>query len=211
VLLHNANILTLDLNTIDAIVLSHPHYDHSGGLAKITPFIAHKPMYCVSDIFGNLMPQSDILKSHYTGVHFATKATEIIPGLWITKEQPTINTPLKTNEINIVAHLKGKGLVIIVGCSHHGLKTIISNAREIGNNQIHVYALVGGLHLKNSNLKEINQIIDLFKRENVKIVLPNHCTGYQAIKQFTDILCQQTEFIAKTASGTCHTGKSFEF
>ncbi len=211
VLLHNAQELNLDLATIDAFVLSHPHDDHSGGMEKVSSLISHKPMYCTSDAFGEHMPNSNVLKTQYTNVHAVTKNIEIMPGLWVTKEQPTLNSSLKTYEINLVAHLAGKGLVIIVGCAHHGLPTIIANAKQIFDNQVPVYALVGGLHLKNSSTEEIAEVIDLFTQENIQLLLPNHCTGFQPIAQLVKAMPQQTAFIAKTASGTFHSGKVFEF
>jgi 7,8-dihydropterin-6-yl-methyl-4-(beta-D-ribofuranosyl)aminobenzene 5'-phosphate synthase len=211
VLLHNAKALQLDLCVIDAFVLSHPHDDHSGGMEKVSHLIATKPMYCTSDAFGVHMPKSELLKSIYTTIHSVTQNTEIVPGLWVIQEQPTINTFQKTYEINIVAHLEGKGLVVLVGCAHHGLPTIISDAKKVFDNQVPIYALVGGLHLKNSSPEEIASIITLFTQEQIQLLLPNHCTGFQPIKQLVDAMPQQTAFIAKTASGTFHTGKTIEF
>jgi 7,8-dihydropterin-6-yl-methyl-4-(beta-D-ribofuranosyl)aminobenzene 5'-phosphate synthase len=210
-LLYNAKILNLDLNTINSFVLSHPHDDHSGGMGKISPLIATKPMFCTSDAFGIYMPQSEVLKSRYSNVHLVTENTEIIPGLWVIKERPTINTFHKTNEINIVAHLEGKGLVVIIGCAHHGLSTIIADAKKALNNKIPIYALVGGFHLKNSSPEEVASVIDLFRKEQIQLLLPNHCTGFGAVKQLVDAMPQQTAFISKTASGTFHTCKTFEF
>jgi 7,8-dihydropterin-6-yl-methyl-4-(beta-D-ribofuranosyl)aminobenzene 5'-phosphate synthase len=210
VLLHNAKTLNFDLNTIDAFVLSHPHDDHSGGMEKVSHLIANKPMYCTSDAFGVHMPKSEFLKSIYTTVHPVRENKEIVPGLWVVKEQPTINTYHKTHEINIVAHLEGKGLVVIVGCAHHGLPTIIADAKSAFNNQIPVYALIGGLHLKNARHEEITDIIKLFTEEQIQLLLPNHCTGFQPITQLVNAMPHQTAFISKTASGTFHTGKTFE-
>ncbi len=211
VLLHNAKELNIELKTIDAFVLSHPHDDHSGGMEKVSHHIANKPMYCTSDAFGEHMPKSKMLKSIYTDVHLVRENTEIIPGLWVIKERPTINSQLKTHEINLVAYLEGKGLIVIVGCAHHGLPTILADAKEAFNNQIPIYALVGGLHLKNSSPEEITKIIELFTKENIQILLPNHCTGFLPISQLVEKMPHQTAVISKTASGTFHTGKMFEF
>lgn len=210
VLLHNTKLLNINLKAIDAFVLSHPHDDHSGGMEKISQLIGNKPMFCTSDAFSTHMPKYELLRMQYTNVHAVTENKEPIPGLWIIKERPTINSPLKTYEINIVAHIEGKGLVVIVGCAHHGLSTIIADAKEAFGNQIPVYALVGGLHLKNSTHTEITSIIDLFTKENIQLLLPCHCTGFKPINQLIATMTQQTTLIAKTASGTFHTGQTIE-
>lgn len=211
VLLHNAEKLNINLDTIDTFVLSHPHDDHSGGMGKVSHLIGHKPMFCTSDAFGVHMPNYELLKTHYTNVHPVTSNIEIIPGLWVTKERPTLNSPHKTNEINLVAHLEGKGLVVIVGCSHHGLPNIIADAKNAFHNQIPIYALIGGLHLKNSTAEEIANIITLFTQEKIQLLLPNHCTGFGPIKRLVDEMPLQTKLISSTASGTFHTGQTVEF
>jgi 7,8-dihydropterin-6-yl-methyl-4-(beta-D-ribofuranosyl)aminobenzene 5'-phosphate synthase len=51
-LIHNARLLRLDLATVDMIVLSHNHFDHTGALAGILPQIGHEvPIFCHPDIF----------------------------------------------------------------------------------------------------------------------------------------------------------------
>lgn len=48
---HNANALKIDLSSVDTIVLSHGHYDHTGGLVQLVPFnrktriIAHPEIF----------------------------------------------------------------------------------------------------------------------------------------------------------------------
>lgn len=44
-LLPNARVLGIDLATVDAIVLSHGHYDHAGGLASVLPLAASAQVY----------------------------------------------------------------------------------------------------------------------------------------------------------------------
>jgi 7,8-dihydropterin-6-yl-methyl-4-(beta-D-ribofuranosyl)aminobenzene 5'-phosphate synthase len=101
--------------------------------------------------------------------------------------------------------------VIIVGCAHHGLPTIIADAKKAFNDKIPVYALVGGLHLKKSTPEEIDAVISLFTKEQIQLLLPNHCTGFMPIKQLVNAMPQQAAVISKTASGTFHTGKTAEF
>lgn len=42
--IHNAELMGLDIGDIDMIVLSHSHYDHSGGLLEILKHVKKKPI-----------------------------------------------------------------------------------------------------------------------------------------------------------------------
>lgn len=104
ILLHNAQVLGIDLGTVDAIVLSHGHYDHVGGLKKVLEIVPCVPVY--------LHPQS--LRAKYArretngqqiGMEpeiaqilerrteeglgsFIDGPVEIVPGVWATGEIP---------------------------------------------------------------------------------------------------------------------------
>ena len=45
ILFHNAQVLGIDLGTVDAIVLSHGHYDHVGGLRRMLEMAPAVPVY----------------------------------------------------------------------------------------------------------------------------------------------------------------------
>lgn len=48
----NAKTLSIDLSQIDTIVLSHGHYDHTGGLSQLLPFSQKTRVICHPDVFG---------------------------------------------------------------------------------------------------------------------------------------------------------------
>ena len=49
-LIHNAEILGIDLTTADALVLSHGHYDHTGGLARVLGCNPNLNVYAHPDV-----------------------------------------------------------------------------------------------------------------------------------------------------------------
>lgn len=210
VLIHNLSKLNIDLKQISAFVLSHNHNDHGGGLGYIADLIKDKPMYCASNFHQGEITNSQEISQKIPNIIFATKEKEIIPGIWVTKEEDSINSSKPTKEINLVINLENKGLVIIVGCSHHGLENIINNARKLFNSEIPMYGLIGGFHLKDNSPEEINQILDNLKKYNFKIIAPNHCTGFNALKIITDKFVQETVLIKDSDSGAFHTGMSID-
>ena len=48
----NAEKLSIDLSQLDAVILSHGHYDHSGGLARLLPLLSPgTPIYAGKEFF----------------------------------------------------------------------------------------------------------------------------------------------------------------
>lgn len=103
VLLHNIKVFKLDFSAgIDAIVLSHGHWDHTGGLMGLVETIGSVKIYAHPDAFLpsfyipkngkkrelNLLKEEDLKKLESLGgeIILSKKNVEVIPGLWTTGE-----------------------------------------------------------------------------------------------------------------------------
>ena len=75
-----------------------------------------------------------------------------------------------------------KGLIIITGCAHQGTLEIVNRTKQLFNENI--YAFVGGFHLKDSCSRDISDIVEKLKLENIKYFAPLHCTGKKAVELF---------------------------
>lgn len=86
----------------------------------------------------------------------------------------------------LVIKLKEKGLVIISGCSHAGIINTVFYAKKItGIDKIH--AVLGGFHLSGPIFEPIiEKTITEFKKIKPEIIIPMHCTGWKAIKRFSE-------------------------
>ncbi|ODA40512.1 MBL fold metallo-hydrolase [Desulfosporosinus sp. BG] len=102
-LLSNARILGHDLRRIDRVILSHGHYDHTGGLLKFLEYRGRVPVYAHPDLFSEHYALG--FKEHenkYIGVpfrkeqlesagaefHWHREPVELNPGLWLSGEIP---------------------------------------------------------------------------------------------------------------------------
>jgi 7,8-dihydropterin-6-yl-methyl-4-(beta-D-ribofuranosyl)aminobenzene 5'-phosphate synthase len=173
ILLYNMRVLNKDPKTIDMIVLSHIHGDHTGGLWSLLREKSTLKVY-VPDSFPREFEQR--VKEYRAEMVRVDASLEIDRGIYSTgemdhgiKEQSLIiNTP--------------KGVVLITGCAHPGIIEIIEKAKTIAKKDI--YMVIGGWHLSSAGEREIKGIIDAFQRIGIQKVAPCHCTGDRALAMF---------------------------
>jgi 7,8-dihydropterin-6-yl-methyl-4-(beta-D-ribofuranosyl)aminobenzene 5'-phosphate synthase len=80
----------------------------------------------------------------------------------------------------LVVNLKGRGLVVIVGCAHAGIINTVRYAQEVTGVKA-VYGVIGGFHLGGlDNEKLIPQVLLELKQINPQVIIPCHCTGRRA-------------------------------
>ena len=104
VAVHNADRLGLDLSRVQAIVLSHGHYDHTGGLRTVLERTGPIPIFAHPDVFADKVARSATpgqeprsIRSPFTpeelerwGARFTwtPETQEIAPGVWVSGEVP---------------------------------------------------------------------------------------------------------------------------
>ncbi len=99
-------------------------------------------------------------------------------------------------EYAVVLNLKGKGLIVLVGCAHPGIINIVKHAQKMtGIEKVH--AVMGGFHLTGAKPELIQRTVADIKAINPDYIVPTHCTGYEAITAFEKEMLNQ--FILNTA------------
>ena len=101
----------------------------------------------------------------------------------------------------LVINVKEKGLVVLSGCAHAGIVNTVEYAKEISGNN-NVLAIIGGFHLASAREDEIQHTIDHIKSLNPKLVVPSHCTGFQAQCHFAS---QMTDEFIEGIVGAIYT------
>jgi 7,8-dihydropterin-6-yl-methyl-4-(beta-D-ribofuranosyl)aminobenzene 5'-phosphate synthase len=83
-------------------------------------------------------------------------------------------------EQTLIAHLRGRGLVVVTSCSHRGIVGICRHAARItGVPKVH--AVVGGFHLSGLGEERVTRVVDAFRALGVEHLVPQHCTGVDSI------------------------------
>ncbi|MGH7374327.1 MAG: MBL fold metallo-hydrolase [Candidatus Rokuibacteriota bacterium] len=83
-------------------------------------------------------------------------------------------------EQTLIAHVKGRGLVVVTSCSHRGIVGICRHAARItGVPKVH--AVIGGFHLSGLKEERVTRVVDAFRDLEVDWIVPQHCTGLEAM------------------------------
>ena len=170
-----ANMERLDVNPkeIDAVLLSHPHRDHTGGLMDLLHINPHIEVY-LGMSFPNKFKQA--VEQVGASLFEVSGPKKLFEGVYTTGEQGRI---LKEQSVIIE---KEQGVLVITGCAHPGVVTIAKNAKKELDKPIDL--LLGGFHLIGAPRFMVNGIINSLKKLGVKKVAPCHCTGDEAIALF---------------------------
>ena len=211
ILIHNAKILGINLAEADAIVLSHGHYDHTGGLAAVLDIAPKAKIYLhpaaieskfsrkPSEIKPVGMPASAKKAILNREVIWTTTTTQICPGITVTGQIPRINnfedvggdffldeSCKKADQILDDQTLfieSPKGLVIVFGCAHAGVVNILQSIAS-STKKKQFYAVLGGMHLLRASKERIEQTETIFQDYDLKKIGPAHCTGSEVIRKF---------------------------
>jgi len=138
ILLSNMKKLNLNPKQIEDVFISHPHWDHTGGLSSFLQFNNKVKLWIPS-----YLPEAEKARK----VIQVKKPTKLYEGIYSTGELDGIEQSLCVET--------EKGIVIIAGCSHPRMEYILKKASQFGK----VYGIIGGLHgTKPESLKDLNLI-----------------------------------------------------
>jgi 7,8-dihydropterin-6-yl-methyl-4-(beta-D-ribofuranosyl)aminobenzene 5'-phosphate synthase len=205
-IVNNALVLGLDLRAIKGIIMSHHHWDHTGGLGPVLDLKGAVDIYAHSDFFkesysvtGNAVRYIGVpyprplLEAKGATFKFSNEFRQIEPGMWLTGEVPRRtdyergdkNQVVKSNEGYVKDNLLDdqsvvieteKGLFIILGCCHSGIINTLSYIVEKMGRR-HIYAVIGGTHLGPVGDEQKEKSIDALKAFDIERLGVSHCTG----------------------------------
>jgi 7,8-dihydropterin-6-yl-methyl-4-(beta-D-ribofuranosyl)aminobenzene 5'-phosphate synthase len=174
-LLANLRQLGIDPDSIGAVVLSHIHGDHTGGLDD---FLARNPKVTV------YMPGSfpvafrRAVEQRGARVEIVSGPQRLFANLHSTGELGD-----GTREQALIVD-SSAGLVVITGCAHPDIAEMARAARAYLGKDI--YLLMGGFHLLGRRPDQNRATINALRKMGVRKVAPSHCTGDAAIALFRE-------------------------
>jgi len=125
-----------------------------------------------------LLPEGVLL----SGEMHPTEPFEIIPPSLKVERDGQIVQDSFIGEQTLIAHVKDRGLVVVTSCSHRGIVGICRYA-VAASGVAKVHAIIGGFHLSGLAGERITQVVDAFRSLGVDYLIPQHCTGLEAMIQ----------------------------
>ncbi len=211
-IINNSQYFHKDLSTVKGIIISHHHYDHTGGLLDVLGQTGKVPVYSHPDLFKNSYScrgvvernigipfRREILESKGAEFIFNTEPREIVPGMIFSGEIPRQTSFEKGDKKLMIKDKTGyiqdnmlddqtliiktnKGLFIILGCSHSGIINIINYAIKI-TGQEHIDTIIGGTHLGPADKETREKSIQALKKFDIAKIGVSHCTGLETSMQ----------------------------
>jgi len=179
-LFNNIDKIGIKIPDLDSVVISHDHWDHTGGL---WPILEDNPKIKIYSCLGFKNKFKDKTKLYNNRFIEIDAFTEISKNIYSTGSLEGEYNSEKIYEQSLILKTK-KGLTIITGCAHPGIINIIEYIKKNLSDNIHL--VMGGFHLQHKSDNEIKTIINKFKKFNIKLVGACHCTGEKAKQMFKD-------------------------
>jgi len=175
----NAAEMGIDLSEIDAVIISHGHNDHTGGLLKFLQINDRVPVYLKKETLNphySKRPEGlkyigmdgEIVKKYPDRFIFVDETTKIghgtflvpqinknysIPScnqvLFTEKDEKLINDTFDHELFMIIEN--DDNLIVFSGCGHSGIKNIVDTAKNLFPDK-KIESVIGGFHLQAGSL-----------------------------------------------------------
>lgn len=233
-LLHNIAAYGIELANLSlkTIILSHGHYDHTGGLKGLLentsqriPIIGHPDVFAqrISYVRGFRtiscpFNQSEIREAG-GDLLLSRDSVKINDYLMVTGEVPRKNKFEKNphfrkvtnnhwrddevdDDLSVIIDVNQESFFLLCGCCHAGLINTLERVKTL-TGKTKCYGVMGGLHLVGASQERIDFTIAELKKWNPEVIIPLHCSGREAMYQL------KSHFPEKTKLLNC--GDSFAF
>lgn len=229
----NARTLGIDWSTIDGLVLSHGHFDHTGGVTELLPQMHRPRVFAHPGIFTRHQIVTGPDQTRYIGMSFQQEDltaagaqfiptpgfTAIADGVYVTGSIPRRNDyegpggPFVHDvdgevipdaiEDDMAMVIDHPQGLIILSGCAHAGMINMINYARQQCNHRNILAFIGGTHLISADENRLQKTIAALRELKPQHLIVSHCTGFAAAAR----LMRELPEMAKKGE----TGMVFEF
>lgn len=230
-IIKNAKKLNLELDDLNQIVLSHGHFDHTGGLLAVLELNKNIDVYGHPGIFDKKYSRKKQQK--YIGIQekrefyekkganfiLSAESIKLTKNIYTTGQIPGVTSFEKVDEsfikmkddeykkdeilddLSLVIERK-EGIILILGCAHSGIINTLKHVVDMTGRD-NFLLITGGMHLAGKENYYVEKILEEINRYKINCLVPAHCSGAANLPLF------EKYFGDKLIYGS--TGKVFKF
>jgi len=220
----NARLLGVDLSSIDAVILSHGHYDHGGGLRSLyeafgdsaPPFFAGRDFDSYRFSRGKdglreigiprpILPTGSPMAIAITSLKPLAQGIFILPAVdrvdgttsskrFVLRMDGNESLDDFDDELSLVIDTPS-GLAVVAGCAHRGITNILDAAR-MAFPERPLAAAIGGFHLVDASDEEMEATARAIAASSPGLVACSHCTGMKGFSALSKAMPGKTVWLA---------------
>ena len=212
----NAALMGVDISAVDALVLSHGHYDHTGGVGRFLELNRKAKIYLKRGYDEDKRNRagryigfpSDVALPHervcvVDEVTELTKGVFVVPDIEIYDENDAHFRNLYVrrsgelceddfvDELFLAVMHAGK-MNIVSGCAHRGIVNIVKSAVRLFD--VPISMVLGGFHTSHEDEDAIKRLSAALSAFHIEKLVPCHCTGVEQYAQLNSHYAGKMKF-----------------
>ena len=165
--MRNFRALGKDPADIDALVFSHDHGDHTGGMEALFETGVRPPTYLLAAFNEQVKSQA----AATTTTVETQPGDEILAGVFTTGQ---VGEAIPEQALVIPT---ANGLVVLTGCAHAGVVAMLDRARELSDEPVHL--VLGGFHLSGADAGHVARTVETVRTMGVEPVSYTHLRAHE--------------------------------
>jgi 7,8-dihydropterin-6-yl-methyl-4-(beta-D-ribofuranosyl)aminobenzene 5'-phosphate synthase len=211
--LKNMEQFGINVNDLDAVIISHGHDDHTRGLKflfsncirKDLKLIGHpqafEPKSLDNELIGSPFNKDELM--NLCDLELSKNPMKVSKHIIFLGEIPQESSHEKRERIgktrvggeivdddviedSALVFRGESGIYIITGCSHSGICNIVEYGKKVTGCD-NVIGVIGGLHLFDLEEK-VYKTIDYLEKNGVKELYPCHCTSFKVKAAINNVI-----------------------